>query len=246
MKKLFLFLLIINVYLFIEAKNILDLNFFIEPEIHIDKQNEIKESVVKSTRNDSITYLNIFAGKIFRKTVPDSLLLSFLNEIDCNLASPTDYKFNNGPYLTKFKIISSNIFSDNMNIIENKIIKTDSMRIGIFSIYTPDFMVKNNITSNIDFKYNVFTVTKKQVKYLKDKTDYLIMLSNLSKYIDKDIVKNLPVDVIISFDYKKMRNEFINNKTKFFSILSKKGKFGRLRIIYEKGKIKSSWKEIKF
>ena len=45
------------------------------------------------------------------------------------------------------------------------------------------------------------------------------MLSNVSKYIDNDIVNGLDVDAVVSFDYQKKRNELFSNRvTNFYSI----------------------------
>ncbi len=223
----------------------LDLNFFIEPKF--DDSNLDKEKfILENTFNDSIIQINIFAGKILKNAESDSSVIAFLDSINCQYACPTDYLFYEGSNTLNFKIISSNIKKDTIPIIENIILQTDSISIGIFSIYTPDFTVKNEINPNAEFDCDVFKIAKEQAKYLTKKTDLVIMMSNVTKYIDEDIVKKLPVDVVVSFDYQKKKNGLLsNNKTDYYSILSNRGKFGKLRLKYENGKITREWIEKK-
>ena len=83
-------------------------------------------------------------------------------------------------------------------------------------------------------------------KNLQKKTDFIILLSNLSKYIDDDLVEYLPIDVVISFDYQAKKNELLSNKRTFwYGIKTFKNKFGRLHLSYKSGKISYKWQKIK-
>jgi len=225
-----------------DSIEIVDLNFFIEPCFEA-AEIESLATKIENSLCDSIEQVNFFAGRILKKAESDSLVLFTLEALPCDFACPTDYLFYDEN--SNVSILASNIFSDSISILENAIIETDSFKVGIFSLYSPDFVVKNNINPNVDFEFDVFKVVENQVKILKEKTDFIILLSNLTKFIDEDIVKDLPIDVVISFDYQSKRDELFSNKrTQFYSVLTKYGKFGKLRLKYEKGKIKKEWEEI--
>ena len=226
------------------AKDYLDINFFIEPRFEHDQINMVN-FLVKNIRNDSIRQVNAFAGRLLEEPQSDSLTAMFINALEPEIISPVDYFFYDKSI--NHNLLVSNIESDSIPIIKNKIIKCDSFRVGIFSIYTPDFVVKNTIAGHAKLDTDVFKIAREQVKILAKKTDYVIMLSNLTKYIDNDIVKNLEVDAVVSFDYQKKRNELLSNRvTNFYSILTKNGNYGKLRLKYNKGKVKGKWKEIEF
>ena len=104
-----------------------------------------------------------------------------------------------------------------------------------------------SIANHAKLDTKVFEIAREQAKYLAKKTDYVIMLSNVAKYIDNDIVKKLDVDAVVNFDYQKKRNELLSNKnTNFYSILTKHGNYGKLRLEYHKGKVQGNWKEVEF
>jgi len=243
-KIVILFFLIISLMI-LNSIDYLDLNFFIEPkfdEKKFDKENFILENTV----NDSIIQVNIFGGKILQIAEKDSSVIAFLDSVNCQYVCPTDYLFYEGNDTLNFKIIASNIKKDTIPVIENIILQTDSISVGIFSIYTPDFMVKNEINPEAKFDFGVFMIAGEQAKLLAKKTDLVIMLSNVTKYIDEDIVNKLPVDIVISFDYQKKKNELLSNKrTDYYSILSHRGKFGKLRMVYRDEKITREWIEEK-
>ena len=226
------------------AEDYLDINFFIEPRFEHDQINMVN-FLVKNIRNDSIRQVNAFAGRLLEEPQSDSLTAMFINALEPEIISPVDYFFYDKSI--NHNLLISNIESDSIPIIKNKIIKCDSFKVGIFAIYTPDFTVKNNIAGHVKLDTKVFEIAKKQAEYLAKKTDYVIMLSNVAKYIDNDIVKNLGIDAVVSFDYQKKRNELLSNRiTNFYSILTKNGNYGKLRLEYYNGKIKKSWKEIEF
>ncbi len=245
LKKVSVLFIFVSLILFLYSFDYLDLNFFIEPKFddsNLDKENFILENTI----NDSIIQINIFAGKILKNAESDSSVIAFLDSVNCQYACPTDYFFYEGSDTLNFQIIASNIKHKQIPIIENIILQTDSISVGIFSIYSPDFTVKNEINPDSEFDCDVFQIAKEQAKYLAKKSDLVIMMSNVTKYIDEDIVSKLPVDVVVSFDYQKKKNElFFNKRTDYFSILSHRGKFGKLRLVFEKGKLDYEWLEEK-
>ncbi len=226
------------------AEDYLDINFFIEPRFEHEQINMVN-FLVKNIKNDSIRQVNAFAGRLLAEPQSDSLVVEFINALEPEIVSPVDYLFNNNAI--ESDLLISNIESDFIPIIKNKIIKCDSFKVGIFAIYTPDFTVKNKIASHAKLDTKIFEIAKKQTKYLSKKTDFVIMLSNVSKYIDNDIVKGLDVDAVVSFDYQKKKNELFSNRvTNFYSILTKYGNYGKLRLKYHKGKVRGSWEELEF
>ena len=244
LKKIFWILCIILIAGTALAEDYLDLNFFIEPKFEHKEMNMVN-FLMKNIQNDSIRQENIFAGKIFAPPQSDSLTVEFLNMIKPDLTSPVDYLFYEKN--VDFKLLISNIESDSIPIIKNAVIKADSFKVGIFSIYTPDFVVKNKIADHTRFDFDVFDIARKQANLLAKHTDYVIMLSNMSKYIDNDIVKKLPVDAVVSFDYQKKNNELLSNHlTMFYSVLTNQGNYGKLRLTYRNGKIRENWREIEF
>ena len=175
----------------------------------------------------------------------DSTIIAFLDSVNCDLATPTDFMFSSVNRKLSFNILASNIKCDSIPIISNSIIETDSMKIGIFAIYTPDFVVKKNVNPKARLNMKVFEIAEEQAKILARKTDFVIMLSTLTKYVDNDVVQNIPVDAVISFDYQKKGNATLDNKhTKYFSILSFEGKYGKLRFEYKNGRLTKKWLEI--
>lgn len=244
MKKIILFILIVLIFSSLTAEDYIDINFFIEPRFEHDQINMVN-FLVKNIRNDSIRQVNVFAGRLLAEPQSDSLIVEFINTLEPEIISPVDYYF----YVKELKsdLLISNIESDSIPIIKNKIIKCDSFKVGVFTIYTPDFMVKNNIADHAKMNTDIFKIATQQTEYLANKTDYVIMLSNVSKYIDNNIIKNLTVDAVVSFDYQKKKNVLLSNRsTNFYSILTKNGKYGKLRLEYHNGKIQDKWEEVEF
>ena len=244
MKKIILLVFVLLILGSLFAEDYLDINFFIEPRFDHNQINMVN-FLVKNIRNDSIRQVNAFAGRLLAEPQSDSLTAIFINTIEPEIVSPVDYFFfDKGIH---HNLLISNIESDSIPIIKNKIIQCDSFKVGIFSIYTPDFTVKNKIADHAKLDTKVFEIAKEQAKYLAKKTDYVIMLSNVAKYIDNDIVKNLEIDAVVSFDYQKKKNELLSNLiTNFYSILTKHGNYGKLRLKHHNEKIKENWKEIEF
>ena len=244
MKKIILLVFVLFMLGSLFAEDYLDINFFIEPRFEHDQINMVN-FLVRNIRNDSIRQVNAFAGRILAEPQSDSLTAVFINALEPEIISPVDYFFfqNN----INYDLLISNIESDSIPIIKNKIIKCDSFKVGIFAIYTPDFTVKNNIADHALLDTDVFRIAKEQANLLAKQTDYVIMLSNVTKYIDNDIVKNIEVDAVVSFDYQKKKNELLSNRTSnFYSILTQNGKYGKLRLKYLNGKVGEKWEEIEF
>ncbi|MBT3754659.1 MAG: hypothetical protein HOK80_05635 [Candidatus Cloacimonetes bacterium] len=244
MKKVISFVFVMVILSSLFAEDYLDINFFIEPRFEHEKINMIN-FLIKNIRNDTIQQVNAFAGRLLKEPQSDSLTAILINSLAPEIISPVDYFFYDKTI--EGDLLISNIESDSIPIIKNKIIKSDSFSVGIFAIYTPDFTVKNNIAAHAKLETDIFRIAKEQAKYLSKKADYIIMLSNVGKYIDNDIVKDLNVNAVVSFDYQKKRNEKLSNRTtKFYSILTRKGKYGKLRLEYDKGNLTENWSEVEF
>lgn len=244
MNKLFIFLLFLTINI-LNALDEIDLNFVNEPQF-TNLESDIKKlnTVLSAQKN---AHLNIFAGKIIKQNHSDSLLIDTLNKLKCNLAVPVDFTFEKPKLKPKFKILSSNISASNLNIYKTYTIKTDSMKIALIAVYTPDVLVYGKISSNAKFDYDFFKKIRNKANELKKKgVDKIILVSNLSKTIDKKITMNTPIDAVLSFDYKKRDSGWLSKNVKFYSVLSYKRKFGKLKIIYNKGKIKLRWATVKF
>lgn len=244
MKKIILLVFVLLILGSLFAEDYLDINFFMEPRFEHDQINMVN-FLVKNIRNDSIRQVNAFAGRLLAEPQSDSLTAMFINMLEPEIISPVDYLFFDKSI--NFNLLISNIESDSIPIIKNKIIECDSFKVGVFAIYTPDFTVKNDIAAHAKLDTDIFRIAGEQAKFLAKKTDYVIMLSNVTKYIDNDIVEKLDVDATVSFDYQKRRNELLSNMTtNFYSILTKKGKYGKLRLEYHNGKVRGKWKEVEF
>lgn len=196
------------------------------------------------SRTDSLLQINFLTGNLFKQNPGDSTLAVYYDSLNFHYFMPTDYSFNYWADSLYFQILASNIEADSVVVLENLVVHADSMQVGIFGIYSPDYMVLNQVNSNVNFDYDVFEVAKKQAQKLQD-CNIIIMFSNLGKYIDSDIVQNLPVDGVISFDYREQRDElFRNGRTYFYSVNG--NQIGQLTLVYKNGKISKKWREIDF
>lgn len=244
MNKFFLFILFFTVTI-LSAFDKIDLNFINEPRL-TNLETSIKKlnTVLSAQKND---HINIFTGRIIKQNHSDSLLIDVLNKLKCNLAVPVDFTFDKPKLKPKFKILASNISASNLNIYNTYTIKSDSMKIALIAVYTPDILVYGKLSSNAKFNYGFFKkVRATAIKLKKKGVDKIILISNLSKSIDKEITIDTPIDAVLSFDYKKRKSGWLNKNVKFYSVLSHKRKFGQLKIIYNNGKIKLRWATVKF
>jgi len=250
LEKIILIVVILLIFNFLYTEDFasvgkyVDINFFIEPRFD-HEQIYMTNFLTKNIRNDTIKQVNAFAGTILAEPQSDSLSALFINTLKPEIISPVDYFFFEKGL--ESDLLISNIESDSIPIIKNIIIKCDSFKVGLFSIYTPDFMVKNKIADHAKMNTDIFDIAKEQTEFLAKQTDYIIMLSNVTKYIDDNIVKNLEINAVVSFDYQKKKNELLSNQsTNFYSILTKNGNYGKLSLIYHNGKVKEKWEEIEF
>jgi len=234
-------LLLLLLTLEIAAVDYLDINLFVDPEFKMEELNLVNFQL-KNLVNDSIPQTTILAGDIISGTVSDSIVIEALNMFNPDLALPTGYHYTSQEI--NFPLMATNIISDSLKIISNKIIRSDSLSVGIFGIYSPDFSVKYKLDAKMNFQS--FKLIQRYSKALAEEVDVVIMLSALGKYIDRDAVKDLPIDFVLSFDYKKGRTEKFHKKTNFYSIISTSGKYGKLRLKYENGEISHDWQQIQF
>ena len=77
-------------------------------------------------------------------------------------------------------------------------------------------------------------------------TNYIILTTNLSKSIAKDILFRYPINSVVSFDYSKVSDETLANGKNFFSVLSWKNQYANLRLSMKNNKIKEVWTEKPF
>ncbi|MBN1326354.1 MAG: hypothetical protein JW996_00215 [Candidatus Cloacimonetes bacterium] len=242
--RIILIVVIIIVGCFLKALEKIEINFFNDPEFDFFDFDLVKESITKMEQ-DSVMQVNIMTGKILAEKESDIFTLAFLNISGCQIACPTDYPFRIKNQGMKFSLLASNISCDTLKIDDNIIVGKDTLKIGIFSIYSPDFAVKNDLAAGVKFNYDVFNTAYRQAKILSIKTDYVIMLSNLSRDIDEDIVSSLPIDAVLSFDYLDREEKlFRNGRTKFYSCSGRKGRFGKLIITKQGDMITEQWQQL--
>ena len=248
MKKFFyiiFFLIITNLY----SRDVININFFNEVRIDKNKIWEESQRINKFILSQKGMNINIFSGRIIKHPHSDSLLIFALNKMVCTLSTPTDFHFSNPVIRPDFKILAVNIKNKRLPIRKRYIIKNDSLKIAILAVYTPDTFIKNRLSKDAVFDYDFIKRLKEEVNELKQpkyKISKIILLSNLSKPIDKEIAKKVPVDIILSFDYKKRSMKKLTKTTTFYSVLSKNRKVGKLKLIYEKGKIIYDWQILSY
>jgi len=238
-KTLSLILLSLAVGLFAQSR--LEINIFNDPQFKYEEVNFV-DFMFKNIKADSVSQINILSGKILSKPQNDSLTVSFLNRIKPDIACPTDY------YFTKtdenFNLLSSNVSSDSVFFMDSIVVPADSFKVGFFAINSPDEFVKHGRPGHINFDYAMFEITKQKAKQLSQKCDVVVLLSNMGKFVDKSMIAGTEVDFVLSFDYQKKRNETFKSGQKFYSIISKMGKYGKLVLDYRHGKLSSDWQQI--
>ena len=240
MKKIVtLILLSIAVGLFAQSR--LEINIFNEPQFKYEEINFV-DFMFKNIKADSVSQVNILSGKVLSKPQNDSLTVSFLNRIKPDIACPTDYYYQNTD--DNFNLLSSNVASDSIFFMDSVIVPADSFKVGFLAINSPDNFVKNGKPEHINLDYDMFDITREKSRQLAQKCDVVILLSNMGKFVDKSMIAGTEVDFVLSFDYQKKRNETFKSGQKFYSILSRKGKYGKLVLDYRHGKLSSDWQQI--
>lgn len=224
------------------AQSRLEINIFNDPQFKYEEINFV-DFMFKNIKADSVSQINILSGKILAKPQKDSLTVSFLNRIKPDIACPTDYYFENTD--DNFNLLSSNVNSDSIFFMDTIVVPADSFKVGFLAINSPDEFVKHGKPDHIKFDYAMFEITRQKAKQLIQKCDVIILLSNMGKYADKSMIEGTEIDFVLSFDYQKKRNETFKSGQKFYSIISKDGKYGKLVLDYRHGKISSDWQQIK-
>lgn len=223
------------------AQSRLEINIFNDPQFSYEEVNFV-DFMFKNIKADSVSQINILAGRVLGKPQNDSLTVSFLNRIKPDIACPTDYYFENKE--DNFNLLSSNVSSDSVFFMDSVVVPADSFKVGFFAINTPDNFVKHGKPKHIEFDYGMFEITKQKAYQLSKKCDVVILLSNMGKYADSSMIEGTEVDYVLSFDYQKKRNETFKSGQKFYSIISKNGKYGKLVLDYRHGKLSSDWQQI--
>ena len=123
-------------------------------------------------------------------------------------------------------------------------IESDSISVGIFSIYTPDYLVKSDVSVSLIFDYKFFEYVKKESKKLKKKVDFLILMTGLSLYTTEKMVENTNIDAVVSFDYAPKSDRDIG-KIKYYNTSGRTRKSGTMIIKMKNGKLSHKWSEKK-
>lgn len=242
--KIFICFIILLMSFSLVASDALEIFVFNHPKYDFYDYNAVN-SWQDSITVDSLKQIHIFSGEILSDYIDDVFPLTFLQQVKCDLALPTDYLFHKTSDNMHFKLLASNITSDSLLLFDHFITETDSMKIGFFSIYTPDLAVKNQFSSKAEINYKVFQLTAQYAEALALKCDYVVMLSSLSKIIDVDIVKDLPIDLVISFDYQTKKSGLLaGGKTQYISVNTANNKVGKISLEYDKGNISSNLTEL--
>ncbi len=186
----------------------IDLN---QPEIY-DEIKLFEDTAIDSLKNQS---LKIFSGSITDngKSLSDSLQVEIISRMDADWVIPDDFKFT----LENEKILASNIGEGNT---KKHIYEIDGKKIGIFSLYSPDYPVRNFLPDSTQFGYNLDDILKDYILELSAETDYILLCTGIPKKIIKNLIKGLPIDFIYSTDYKKYTDETLNDHTYFMTVKS--------------------------
>jgi len=223
------------------AQSRLEINIFNHPQFEYEEINFV-DFMFKNIKADSVSQINILSGKILSKPQNDSLTVSFLNRINPDIACPTDYYFQNTD--DNFNLLSSNVSSDSIFFMDSIVVPADSFKVGFLAINSPDNFVKHGKPDHINFDYDMFDITRQKAKQLAQKCDVVVLLSNMGKYVDRSMIAETEVDFVLSFDYQKKRNETFKSGQKFYSIITQKGKYGKLVLDYRHGKLNTDWQQI--
>ena len=243
MRKLIILAALIIIISYAAADEI-SLNFFIHPQFTVENMEAVDK--LQQATIDSCMSINVYAGELFKPALADSLVLKYMSKLPGILFSPNDFLHYHQEKFPSFGLLAANIESDSVTTLKKFVIKVDTLRIGIFSIYSPDWAVKNQLADGVQVRADVFAVAKEQVKKLKASgCDQIIMLTSLSKYVVNHLADEIDVDAVINFDYMTTKNTLMGDKeqTGYYYINSESGKFGRLRIKSAGNAITTEWQE---
>lgn len=233
--------------------------FFIEPRFSISKVNPdssyiyIQDELISRHTRSGDDSFNIFAGRLTTLnpgTYSDSLIVNFLNHINCDFAAPTDYLFHFPELVDNFTLLASNLSLDiesspSDNFLNYVFFNFGDKKIALFAVYTPDLSVKFDYSNKVSFEFEVFRSTVRLIERLSSEADFVIMLSSLSRFLDDQITRENPVDVVVSFDYQRAPSRKLSNGiTDFYSILSSQNEVGYLDFFIESdsNKLSYTWK----
>ena len=220
--KIILFQVMLSAVLLLNSINILFVDSFdMNTEVIPDEINLFEQSVPDSISNIS---LKLFSGKITvnNAAVNDSIQVDVMSVLDADWFIPDGYGFSQGFE----KILASNI---DECCTDEYIYSDGNKKLGIFSIYTPDYPVRNNLGDSIVFKYNLYDIIKSKILDLSAETDYILLCTSIPKKIIKNLISGLPIDFVYSTDYKKYSDEVLNDHTYFMAV--KSDKIGFLTIL---------------
>ncbi|MDP8220488.1 MAG: hypothetical protein P9X26_04030 [Candidatus Stygibacter frigidus] len=223
----------------------INLNFFIHPQFTIKNLDAVDQ--LQQATMDSCMSINVYAGELFKPVLADSLVLKYMSELPGMLFSPNDFLHYHKDKFPTFGLLAANIESDSVTTLKKFVIKVDTLRIGIFSIYTPDWAVKNQLAEGVNVRADVLAVAREQVNKLRaEGCDQIIMLTSLSKFVVSHLVEEIAIDAVINFDYKNTKNVMLGEQeqTGYYYINSESGKFGRLKIKSTGNEITKDWQEL--
>lgn len=217
----------------------LELRFVIHPRL--DPVQVATDSMQTPAENDSIRVVRIYGGKICKGKVSSKVVLETLQRVHPDCAMPTDYFFDSAAGTPR--IIASNIKPpDSLAFVKPwHIVAVDSLRVGIFSLYTPDYGVKRDLGKGIRFDYDVRQAARKVITELENRCDVLILLTDIPKYAAEGLALELKdrIDWIVSTDYQSTQDTSWGS-TRWRSI--KNGYTGVLRLDANRN---PHWSEVK-
>lgn len=228
--------------------NHISLNFFINPSFAVEKLETTAKDICAAVQ-DSVYSINIMAGDLFYESITDSIALDYMSLLPGSLYTPDDYLHYYPLGERNYELLAANIKSDSAAVQGNYQIHSDSLQVGIFAIYTPDLAVKKKFAEGVELNADILSSAQKQItKLQQDGCEHIIMLTSISRYVMSYLLDSLAVDTVISFDYKKVKDKKYKGKsdTDFYWVDSSKGKYGKLKLDYSKGRISSSWQELSY
>lgn len=117
------------------------------------------------------------------------------------------------------KIIISNIKIANeeneLKFFQSEIIElSDTLKIGIIGIVTPDFPhLYPELSKDLTFRFDIFNCAKEVVDSLRSQnTDIIISLNYLGDFLDKELIKKVPeIDFVIDYFETNYEEYYIHN-----------------------------------